>query len=345
MIKHGLNGWLSAAHVHHFHRKHAAQATTALRQIEQHRGPLHRAHRKLCNEYAYDVLGNSHYAPWLWVYAAFNQQFKEGWIPDNYYGAVVVPALKGAYGHIAALKPLNARLFNSPWFPDILCYVNGVFFDTHYRVIAPANVTRQLFEHDNEVIFKTDRSSQGRGIHFFDRTRFNLKHIQALGNGLFQSCIHQHETFAAFAPSAVATLRITTFIHPNGDVSIPACYLRLGSGQARHIQPLSTIKVAIDTNTGAFSATGYTPQWQAITHHPDSQRAFAGNTIPCFSQCINAVKQLHQKVPFTRCIGWDLVVDQKDAVNIMEWNGNHNDIKFSEAAQGPCFADLGWEKL
>jgi hypothetical protein len=29
----------------------------------------------------------------------------------------------------------------------------------------------------------------------------------------------------------------------------------------------------------------------------------------------------------------------------MEWNGTYNDIKFSEATQGPCFADLGWERL
>jgi hypothetical protein len=29
----------------------------------------------------------------------------------------------------------------------------------------------------------------------------------------------------------------------------------------------------------------------------------------------------------------------------MEWNGWHNDIKFSEAADGPCFADLGWQNL
>jgi hypothetical protein len=33
-----------------------------------------------------------------------------------------------------------------------------------------------------------------------------------------------------------------------------------------------------------------------------------------------------------------------DNVQVMEWNGFHNDIKFSEATQGPCFADLGFQK-
>jgi hypothetical protein len=54
---------------------------------------------------------------------------------------------------------------------------------------------------------------------------------------------------------------------------------------------------------------------------------------------------LHEKLPFARTIGWDVVVDQHENVAVMEWNGWHNDIKFSEAADGPCFADLGWQNL
>ena len=29
----------------------------------------------------------------------------------------------------------------------------------------------------------------------------------------------------------------------------------------------------------------------------------------------------------------------------MEWNDEHNSIKFGEAAQGPCFADQHWKRL
>jgi hypothetical protein len=50
-------------------------------------------------------------------------------------------------------------------------------------------------------------------------------------------------------------------------------------------------------------------------------------------------------MPFTRVIGWDIIVDSMEKPVIMEWNGRHNDIKFSEAATGPNFADLGWQEL
>jgi hypothetical protein len=48
-------------------------------------------------------------------------------------------------------------------------------------------------------------------------------------------------------------------------------------------------------------------------------------------------------VPFTSIIGWDVAVDENHNVKVMEWNGDHNDIKFSEATQGACFSDRGWE--
>ena len=50
-------------------------------------------------------------------------------------------------------------------------------------------------------------------------------------------------------------------------------------------------------------------------------------------------------VPFAICIGWDMIIDTNNEIQIMEWNGSHNDIKFSEATQGPCFSNLGWDKL
>jgi hypothetical protein len=50
-------------------------------------------------------------------------------------------------------------------------------------------------------------------------------------------------------------------------------------------------------------------------------------------------------MPFVRCIGWDLTVDDQGAVQILEWNGGHTGIKITEATQGPCFADLNWHLL
>ena len=96
---------------------------------------------------------------------------------------------------------------------------------------------------------------------------------------------------------------------------------------------------------GRFDDEGYLPNWVSTDTHPDTKQPFADQVVPSFGACVDACKSLHNKLPFTRSIGWDLIVDANEEVVMMEWNGERNDIKFSEAVTGPCFADLGWQDL
>ena len=148
-----------------------------------------------------------------------------------------------------------------------------------------------------------------------------------------------------FAKDSVATIRITTAYNHYGEVSVRACFLRFGSENDTHVQAKSCIRVPIDRKTGAFNDIGYTPEWIETLTHPTSELRFAGKAIPNFRGCIDTVKKMHKKVPYARCIGWDIAVDHEEKVQIIEWNAEHNDIRFSEATQGPCFVDLGWEQL
>ncbi|TCP58778.1 hypothetical protein EV663_11744 [Rhodovulum bhavnagarense] len=98
--------------------------------------------RKICDEYAKEVLGRKRYAEWLYVYCMISGRFKEGWIPDDYYGEVVVPKLKGAYGDISELNLLQSKLFDARDFADILYCANGLIFNTDFRSLSDAEVHR-----------------------------------------------------------------------------------------------------------------------------------------------------------------------------------------------------------
>jgi hypothetical protein len=299
----------------------------------------------LCDDYAVDVFGHKHFAPWLYVYTAVSGGFKEGWIPENYYGSVVVPTLQGRYGKTSDLRALNAVMLPSEAFPDLLAYVNGLFFDTAYRYVAPEAVKERLFKEQERVVFKLDSSLQGKGIHFFTRESFSVEQIRRLGNGLFQSVVQPHRVFAEFGDRSVATVRITTVFEDSGEVSVRACYLRLGSGEETHVQSPSQIRVPIHVKSGAFHDVGYTAEWLETKVHPRSHVAFAGNVIPAYGACVHTVTELHRKVPYARCVGWDVTVDREEHVRLLEWNAGHNGHSFPEATQGPCFVDLGWERL
>ena len=112
-----------------------------------------------------------------------------------------------------------------------------------------------------------------------------------------------------------------------------------------HIKSESHIRCAVDLASGKLSNIGYDTSWKTLKQHPDSNFRFAGQTIPKFEKCISIVKMLHDQLPFIKCIGWDIVIDSQESIYVLEWNGLHNDIKFSEATQGPCFPDLDWENI
>lgn len=224
-------------------------------------------------------------------------------------------------------------------------YANGIFFDKEYRFVPFEDAERVLFGDENRAVFKLDSSLRGRGIHIVKRDTFRIDHIQKLGNGVFQRYIKQHGVFEKFTKDSVATLRLTTVFQDNGEVTVRAGYLRFGTGDDTYVRSRTRIAVSIDLETGVFHDTGYTIDWNETKKHPTSKLEFAGNRIPNFKTCIETVKKLHRKVPFVRCVGWDITVDHEEHVQVMEWNGGHNGIKFTEATQGPCFADLGWEHL
>lgn len=124
---------------------HRLQAMSILKSVEDQKGTLNPKYRALCDAYAVDVLKNKGYAPWLYVYAAVAGTFKDGWVPDNYYGRVVVPHLKGDYGAISSLKPLSPKLFASDCFPDLGAYVNGMFLDPTFCPVDAEQFRQHLF--------------------------------------------------------------------------------------------------------------------------------------------------------------------------------------------------------
>ena len=320
-------------------------AMKILKAVESYKGKTSRQDLKQCNDYAVEVLGHKRFAPWLYVYTAVSGRFREGWIPDNYYFSVVVPTIQKRYGPMADLRGLSAVMLQSAALPDVLAYVNGIFFDTTSGFVSPDAVRDKLFKDQERVVFKLDHSLRGEGVYFLTRESFSLEQIHRLGNGVFQRAVRPHRLFAEFTQQSVATVRITTVYEESGKVSVRACYLRMGSGDETHVQSKTEIRVPVNVVSGALEEIGYTAEWLETRVHPTSHVAFAGNVIPAFHSCVRTVTELHRKAPYTRCIGWDVTVDQDEQVQLLEWNGARNGIKFSEATQGPCFADLGWERL
>jgi hypothetical protein len=298
---------------------------------------------KQCDEYAKDVLGSGKYSPWLRAYSLLSGTFHEGWIPNNYYGEIVVPRIKGPYGEISHYRAISNRLFYTDLLPDLAYSVNGLLCTSSMEVIHPSELKKCLFATSDRVVFKIDDGRKGKGVSIYDTDSFP-EESGAFGNGVFQRYIVQHPFFDQFSGRATSTIRITTVVDDDSNVSCRAVYLRLPRHSDTHVKAASAITVAVRLN-GGLHEQGYRPNWVPIACHPDSKVAFAGLVIPHFQRCVHTCISLHDRMRFARVIGWDVIFDEPGNVVIMEWNGQHNGIKFSEAASGPCFADLGWQNL
>lgn len=328
-----------------YHHMQARQARQALRGAMQDSGRLSVDLRHQCHQYAHEVLGWSGYAPWLYVYATVAGEFRHGWVPDNYYGHVVVPRIKGMYGNVSNRKALTSMLFSSDAFPDLAYRVNGLTYSRTGTLIEDRAILRILFEDTEVVVFKAEGSSQGHSVTVFRADDLNESALDRLGNGVFQTYVRQHSFFSEFASSSAATLRLTTAVDGSGAASVRACYLRLPRQADTHVRSASAVRVPVDPRSGRLDERGYLPSWSQIDRHPDSGAQFSGATIPHFDAFVTTVVSLHDRIPFVRAIGWDAIVDDQNEIRIFEWNGEHNGVKFTEATQGPCFADLGWEHL
>ena len=344
IIKTVIKKTLQQQHIVHILKAHTLVSESLLKNIEAEKGRLNPKIKKLSKEYARDILGNKCHAGWLNVYSAIVEEFKEGWIPDSYYDLTVKPCITGPYLEIDN-KMLSSKLLQTDCLPDVVYCLNGLFYSPTWTVLSDEIVENYIFIYSDTVVFKKDISMQGLGVYIFNRKMFDIEEIRKMGNGVIQSYINQHDFFEEFMPHSVATLRLTSVIEHDGKASCRAGYLRIGRKDDTNVMSRTAVKIPVEIKSGRLSEKGYFANWQSTNCHPDTKIIFKGKIIPKFDKCVEFVKNTHLKIPFCRSVGWDISINKNDEIQLMEWNGGHNDIKFSEATQGPCFADMGWENL
>lgn len=296
-------------------------------------------------QYAQDVLGSTSYAPWLWVYATSSGAFREGWIPDNYYGRWVVPLAQGLYGTVLGQRALPYLLFQGAHSPDLAYRINGRFLGTDLTLVDDSDFAEFLFSASDAVVMKRDRSSRGRGIQFLDRSGYDLDAIRSMGDVVFQRRLRHHRALDVFARDALSTLRLTTVIDAAGRAVLRTAQLRLPRRGETHVLSSNEIQIAVDPDTARLRPYGFCSDWTKVSSHPDTGEPFGGFAFPMFEDCRAAAENLHSRVPFVQCIGWDMAVDESGAPALLEVNATHNGIAYAEASTGPCFEGLAWERL
>lgn len=328
-----------------YDQSHVARVAEGLKVLAEQGRNLSPQQAKIAEEYSRDVLGSVDFAPWLKLYTAFRGEFLEGWIPNNYLGRVVCPAVNGDFRNIGSYKTISKSLIQTDALPDIAYRIRGSWILDGGQPADLEEVKKKCFENHPYVFLKKDFSFQGNGVVKLTLEGFLTFDFSSAGDFVIQAPIFQHPFMEEISPGSVATLRITTVKPPRQDAKAKLCGLRIGRKGMEYIDSKICIRIPVWTENGRLFPNGITKYWTTVEKHPDTGIDFRDKAIPHFKEAVTLCEQLHDRFPHLQLIGWDAAITASGEVKLMEWNTDEPGIIFSEAAIGPHFQGLGWEKL
>lgn len=345
-MKKRIQNIISKGQEAYYHRAFNSAAIKALKNIEKNtKYKLQNKIKSEINEYSKDVLGSLKYAPWLYVYTAYNQSFKEGWIPDNYYSLKVLPEINNEFRKISSIKTISKKILQTELLPDKFYLINNILYDENNKIIENEKIHKKIFEEEEELFLKSNDSSQSKGITKLKKNEFNLDVLLNSNNAVIQKSIKQHDWFNEIITGSVATLRITTVKNNQGIIKLVGSFLRIAKNKSEYVDPIDTLRINVIDKEGTINNFGIDPDWKAYYKHPITNYNFEKQIIPNYKSAVKACIKIHENLPQVGIIGWDVAINKEGEPEIMEWNAGHPDIKFIEASSGPCFTNLNWEKL
>lgn len=186
-----------------------------------------------------------------------------------------------------------------------------------------------FFEKHPHFFAKQDTSYAGKGVFSLETKDFAgpmevyvwlLEHKITL----LEEAILQHPLLDSVSPGCVGTVRITTVVSPQGEVSFYSPLLRMGEGQVDRIisgqfyAPLDeegVIFAPAFKQDGDFELRG----GDFLSHHPSTGVELVGFQVPFFKEAMELCRQMALKVKSYPFIGWDLAITEEGPV-LLEGN-------------------------
>lgn len=192
----------------------------------------------------------------------------------------------------------------------------------------------------DKVILKPNSSACGSGI-FISKTddpkSLFDKLMAAKGDWIIEELINQSNTMAAWNPSSVNTVRITTFKNRRGTF-IHCPFMRVGrAGSDVDNGGQGGIYALVDAETGVIISDGKDERSNIWVEHPDSGVPFKGVQIPRWDELRQLVVEIHNtKMPKHVYIGWDFALTDDGWVLI---EGNWGEYVAQQSASGHGLKD------
>lgn len=287
--------------------------------------------------YAKKRFGATSFWPWLAVYTEIRGEFIPGWIPDDYYSAVLLDKYNPRKARISEYKTFDFRMFPDFALQPLLSKIGPNFYDGDSKKIPADKAKELLLEHNREVVLKEDLGLGGHRVKFIASGELNLEHYAHVPSYIVQPVMEQHEQLNFLNSRSVNTVRVFTYLNNNGVVEIKYAILRIGCGDSRVDNASSGGVYKFIASDGTLGHQTYNKFGINIgERHPDTKVSFSSVKIPNYNLVLEKCKASHEQFPYLRFIGWDVAINKSGEPVLLEWN-SEPEIWQDEAIVGPMF--------
>ena len=140
------------------------------------------------------------------------------------------------------------------------------------------------------------------------------------GKVVIEELIDQADELAAFHPTSVNALRVTT-VRVGDKVTIFYPWIKIGNdGDFIASAAQGGFDAGIDAATGEIVTDGFMENGESIDVHPFSGVKFKGYKIPCWDGLVKTVTELAMSLDTIHYVGWDMVLTKNGEWCVMEGN-------------------------
>lgn len=284
---------------------------------------------------------------WHRLYQSFSGIYRKDYFPEILFSTKYEPMVNpfrpiaAQFGDKNLLHQLFGRVEGVEIPRTFFSCVNGVYRNSNHLIISRQQLCQSVGDM-YAVIKKTVDSSSGRDVQIVDMHNGidakSGKRIEELigeygENFVIQDLIKQHELLSRINPSSLNTFRVMTYIL-NNKVNVCPIALRVGrNGADRDNIHYGGITVGID-DSGRLREYAFSEFGERFTEHPDTHVVFSETVLPFVDVLREKAILLHSELPWLKVISWDLSINEKGNVVLIEANTVGQSAWFPQMANG-----------
>ena len=290
---------------------------------------------------------------WHEYFYFVNKEFSPKYIPTYIYYTHIYPKLNDPRIMVVySDKNIISKLIPGINLPKthVQC-ING-----HYYIDGKTSTFEAALEHckdlQDAVIKHSIDTCQGKSVSRFSSKdgvvgKMNMTVEELLksynDNYIVQEAIQQNSIMASLNPTSLNTIRVMTYWSKNDGIVVLFAVVRMGrSGAVVDNASAGGLYCGINPD-GSLKEYAYTLHPFSRADKSDSGVVFKDFTIPYFDALKAKAKEMHEHLPYAKVIGWDMAINDKDEIVLVEINASTPGL--FQAATGPAFGDYTEEIL